>query len=63
MITSQVKEVGFLVEFVKDGTRAVFDIRRSEDGDTVLGESFGEVRAALVIFEGRDSRSHCDGEE
>lgn len=58
MITSQVEEVWFLVEFVKDGTGAVFDVRRSEDGDTVLGESFGEVCAALVVFEGRDSRSH-----
>lgn len=63
MITSQVEEVRFLVEFVEDGTGAVFDIRRSEDGDAVLGESFGEICAALVVFESRNSGSHCVGEE
>lgn len=58
MFTSQVEEVWFLVELVEDGTGAVFDIRRSEDGNTVLGESFGEVCAALVVLEGRNTRSH-----
>ena len=63
MITSQVEEVRFLVEFVEDGTGAVLDIRRREDSDTVLGESFGEVCAALVVLESRNSGSHWVGEE
>jgi hypothetical protein len=47
-ITGQVEEVWFLVEFVEDSTRSVLDIGGSEDGDGVLWEGFGEVRATFV---------------
>jgi hypothetical protein len=57
-ITGQVEEVRLLVEFVEDGTGSVLDIGGSEDGDGVLGEGFGEVCAAFMVFEGRDSGSH-----
>jgi hypothetical protein len=46
------------VEFIEDGTRSVLDIGGSEDGDGVLWEGFGEVRATFVILESRDSGSH-----
>jgi hypothetical protein len=58
VITGQVEEVWLLVKFVKDGTRSVLDVGGSEDGNGVLGDGFGEVRAALVILESRDTGGH-----
>lgn len=34
--TREVEEVGVLMEVVEDGTRAVFDVGSSEDGDSVI---------------------------
>ena len=60
--TGQVEEVGFLVELVEDGSRAVLYIGRSEDSDAVLGKGFGEIRTAVMVFESGDARSHWGNE-
>lgn len=62
MITGQVEEIRLLVKLVEDSTRSVLDIGRSEDGDGILWEGFGEVRATFVVFESSDSGSHWVGE-
>jgi len=47
----QVEEVGVLVEFVKDGAGAVFDVGCGEDGDAVWWEGGGEGGTAVEVFE------------
>ena len=37
VLTSQVEEVGVLMELVEDGARSVFDLRSSYYGDGILG--------------------------
>jgi hypothetical protein len=54
----QVAEVGVLVELVKDGTGGIFEVRGGEHGDGVWRELFGELGAALKVFESRYIRCY-----
>ena len=56
--TSQVEEVGVLVELVEDCARSKLQIRTGEDSDRVRWQLFGELLATLVIFE--RSNVWCD---
>lgn len=56
--TSEVVEVGFLVELVEDGSRPELELGRSKDGDAVMWEFLREGGAAMMVLESGDPWCH-----
>lgn len=56
--TSQVEEVGLLVELVEDCARAELRVCCGEHGDAVLGKLAGERGSAVMVLQGGDARCY-----
>jgi len=58
--TSQVEEIGVLVELVKHGTRSIFHVGRDYNSNAILGELGGKLGASLGIFKGGNACRYCE---
>lgn len=59
--TSQIVEVGFLVELIEDCSGSVLDVGRCEYCYTILRKLFGKSGSTVVIFKRSDTGSDYVG--
>lgn len=57
--TREVEEVGLLVKFVEDRSRAILDIAGSQNRNAVWRKLLGEGGASVMIFESRNAGRDC----